>query len=86
MEAKMSEPKDSIDPEIAEMLGFYRAAATRANSKQTAGSPSQQAQKTEYVPARSQRPPLCELRSVARIADRGSRRLGHSIDRRHQAR
>lgn len=83
----MSEPKDMIDAEIAEMLGFYRGAAMRADQQQTADSAPQQSEEPEYVPARSQRTPLCELRDrIGRIAHDWRRRLAHRIDRRHQAR
>ena len=83
----MSEPKDVVDAEIAEMLGFYRGAAMRAGQPQTAGSTSSQAEETVYTPARSQRPPLCELRiKVGHVSDREVRRLAYRIDRRHQAR
>lgn len=82
----MSEPNDVIDAEISEMLGFYRAAAMCADQQQTGVSAPQQTEETEYVPAPSQRPPLCGLRiTLGRIADSGSRRLTHRIDRRHQA-
>jgi hypothetical protein len=83
----MSERKDMIDAEIAEMLGFYRGAAMRTDQQQTAGSAPQQTEETEYVSARSQRPPLCELRdSIGRIPDRGRQRLAHRRDRPCEAR
>lgn len=82
----MREPKDVVDAEISEMLGFYRDAAMRADQQQTAGSTSEQPEETVYVPARSQRPPLCELRINVGRADRGIRRLAYRIDGRHQAR
>jgi hypothetical protein len=71
--ASMSESKDTIDAEVSEMLEFYRAAAVRVDHKKAAGLPPQQTEETEYVPARSQRPPLCRFRSTGRIANRGSR-------------
>jgi hypothetical protein len=74
----MSEPNDIMDAEIAEMLGFYRGAALRADQQQTAS------QQTEPV-ARLQRP-TCELRvSIGRIPDRLGGRLVF-VDRRHEAR
>ena len=65
----MSQPKDMADAEIAEMLGFYRAAAMRADQRQTAGYACQQTEQTQYVPAGSQGAPRSQLRvTIGRVA------------------
>lgn len=82
----MNEPTD-IDAEIAEMLGFYRGAAMQAAQQQPASAAFQQTEETEYVPARSQRPRLCDrLASIGRISNPRNPRLARRIERRREAR